>query len=280
MAPVLWSRLSGRFRQPAQLTERAHGDGVEVGFDSPEAFEEVFWRTFWPGKYTSRGIELWSASDARTDARSFLADHMKKIVALRRPDRAADGRYLSKNNGNIARLTLLRKLSPDATILLLVREPLAHARSLLRQHRNFLTMHQETPFARRYMADIGHYEFGELHRPILFPRFSGYTAQANVLALGYWLGYWLAAFEHVMDHAGDVTLVSYDDACADPGRALAAIVDRCGIDEEGALSEAAALFHEAPSRPVSLEGVDAELVERAQDLHATLRNRAVNLQRS
>ena len=90
----------------------------------------------------------------------------------------------------------------------------------------------------------------------------------------------LAAFEHVIDHAGDVTLVSYDDACADPERALAAIVDRFGIDEEGALRQAAALFHVVPSRTVPPEGVDPGLIERAQRLYTALRNRAVNVQRS
>jgi len=45
MAPLLWSRLSGRFRKQAVLQERAHGDGIAIGYDSPEAFEEVIWRS-------------------------------------------------------------------------------------------------------------------------------------------------------------------------------------------------------------------------------------------
>ena len=36
MAPVLWSRLSHGFRKQAELHERAHGDGMQVGYDSPE----------------------------------------------------------------------------------------------------------------------------------------------------------------------------------------------------------------------------------------------------
>ena len=56
LAPVLWSRLSAPFRQPAALKERAHGDGDEDGFDSPEAYEEIDWRTLWPAKYGSSSI--------------------------------------------------------------------------------------------------------------------------------------------------------------------------------------------------------------------------------
>ena len=43
MAPNLWKRLSGFGAKEAHLSERAHGDGIEVGYDSPEAFEEIFW---------------------------------------------------------------------------------------------------------------------------------------------------------------------------------------------------------------------------------------------
>ena len=34
------------FNQQAEFHERAHGDGILINTESPEAFEEVFWRTF------------------------------------------------------------------------------------------------------------------------------------------------------------------------------------------------------------------------------------------
>src|SRR5687768_2499298 len=85
MAPVMWSKLSGRFRKPSEMRERAHGDGIEIGYDSPEALDEVFWRTFWPEKYTATGIALWKSTDVKEDARTFFLEHMKKVVSLRRP---------------------------------------------------------------------------------------------------------------------------------------------------------------------------------------------------
>lgn len=112
LAPVLWARFSGGFQRKAELSERAHGDGLEVGYDSPEAFEEVFWRAFWSGHYGPERITLWRAADAKADATEFLRGLMKKVVALRRPDHPQDGRYLSKNNANVARLELLPGRSP------------------------------------------------------------------------------------------------------------------------------------------------------------------------
>jgi len=39
LCPLLWHRVSRGLRQESKLSERAHGDGLLVGFDSPEAFE-------------------------------------------------------------------------------------------------------------------------------------------------------------------------------------------------------------------------------------------------
>ena len=40
LAPNLWSKISSTSKH--LIKERAHGDGIKVSSDSPEAFEEVF----------------------------------------------------------------------------------------------------------------------------------------------------------------------------------------------------------------------------------------------
>ena len=42
-APNLWSKISFR-NKDLELKERAH-NGIKVSTESPEAFEEVFWKT-------------------------------------------------------------------------------------------------------------------------------------------------------------------------------------------------------------------------------------------
>ncbi len=274
MAPLFWSRLSGPFRQRQELKERAHGDGVAVGFDSPEAFEEVIWRAFWPAKYSDTGIERWSAGDNRPDAREFLVDHMKKVIALRRADQPRASRYLSKNNGNVARLGLLGSMFPAAKVVLPVRRPLDHARSLLHQHRRFLEMHSRTPFVQQYMADIGHYEFGALHRPIQFSRLTALTADRNPLTIDYWLAYWIAAFEDLDTDQADVRIISYEALCADPIPLLAALCEWAGLDGEGILPRVAAMFEARPSKAESADAADGDLRDRAEHIHQTLTSSA------
>jgi hypothetical protein len=275
MAPMLWAHLSASFRKHDELRERAHGDGMLVGYDSPEAFEEILWRAFWPEKYHANSISLWRRNDQSTEAQEFFIEHMKKIIALRRPNRAADGRYVSKNNGNVARLDLIGAMFPDAKILIPIRRPLEHARSLLNQHRRFLEMQGQTPFVRKYMGDIGHYEFGSLHRPIEFAGFEALRGTRTPMELDYWLAYWIAAFDHILARRESLILASYEDCCLNSRKALEELCARLQIPHEGALEGAAGMFRDTPSVARGTADVNPELLDRANQLHARLLESAV-----
>lgn len=274
MMPLLWSRLSSTFQKQTQLKERVHGDGVKIGYDSPEAFEEVLWKTFWPEKYTNTHIQMWNAGDINEEARNFLIDHMKKIIALRRPNRKLDGRYISKNNANIARLNLIKNMFPDAKILIPIRHPIEHAGSLLRQHQNFLQLHDSEPFIRRYMADIGHYEFGDLHRPIAFPNLEELLANRNLLSPDYWLSYWVAAFEYLQNYHDLVNFISYEKACREGKKAVVEICRKCEIPEENMLNEASGLFRSPPPPRFKKTDYSNRLMARAEDIYDNILNLA------
>jgi len=269
MAPVFWSKVFGSFRKKAEQRERAHGDGFMVGYDSPEAFEEIIWRTFWPQKYVET-IALWGATDLDNDARKFFVDHMRKIIALRCIDRLQHGRYVSKNNANVARLELLNVMFPEARIVVPVRDPVEHAISLWRQHRNFLEMHAAEPFARRYMEDIGHYEFGELHRPIAFPRSAELLPGRVPREPDYWLAYWIAGFEYIAERRDRLVIVSYEALCMEGLPALTELSRVLGLAGRGALEQGAALLHPPPAPRGGEVDFDATLVERARTIHAEL----------
>ena len=226
MAPLFWSRMSAGFQKSSEMAERAHGDGIKVGFDSPEAFEEVIWRHFWPGHFRETEIGLWTKGDKNGEATQFFKDHFRKIISLRC---GKNGRYVSKNNGNIARLDLLPQMFPDASIILPLRDPAEHAASLMRQHQNFLKQHAEDKFIKRYMKDIGHLEFGELHRPIAFEGFAELTNGTTPNDPDYWLGYWLAAMEHAAKRADRLIIVPETTLQDAPQRVMSRICDLTGL---------------------------------------------------
>ena len=269
MAPLLWSRISGRFRKDAVLGERAHGDGLAIGYDSPEAFEEVMWHAFWPDHFQQSKIELWSADDMNSDARAFMTAHFRKIISLRCERGVRAGRYLSKNNANIARLDLIPKMFPGSVVLVPVRGPLAHAASLWRQHTSFLERHRKDAFALRYMADIGHFEFGALHRPIGFEGFGELIDGLDPTELDYWLAYWIAAFEHITAHRDHVNLIGYETLCEQPDRAGAQLCELLAIDGERA-GQIGRHFRPVPALKPDIEAHRSPLRDRAEALHRRL----------
>lgn len=269
MAPLLWSRLSGGFRKQAPLQERAHGDGIAIGFDSPEAFEEIIWKTFWPELFRSDSIALGTPQDAKDEARTFLERHFRKIIALRCKGITDSGRYISKNNANISRLPLIAQMFPEADILVPLRHPLTHAASLHRQHGNFLKRHAEDGFSHRYMRDIGHFEFGALHRPILFEDFATLSGGLTPADLDYWLAYWIAAFRHIDRHRETLRIVGYEDLCRRGEAAGAELCELLTLDRSYA-PEIAQHFRPVPPPDPRLTKHQSPLRDQAEALYAEL----------
>lgn len=274
MAPVLWERISGRFRRHSEQRERAHGDGLAVNEDSPEAFEEVLWQRWYPRKYRTDSIALWGPDDLDAEFRKQFVTHMRKIICLREPG-AVDGRYISKNNANVARTALLRRMFPDAAILVPFRQPLEHAVSLWRQHLNFTRQHSENRFVLEYMGYIGHYEFGALHRPIAFPGLDELIEGLAPESLDYWLAYWIAGFRHLSEQEG-VDFIGYESLCARPADNLRRMCGRLGIEAgEEAIGAAASVFRAPPAQRGGDHDSRADLRDLAHELHGRLLGRCV-----
>ena len=270
-APTLWRRLTGGQSRTVARRQRAHGDGLEIDLNSPEAFEEIIWMLFWPDKYGSNRIELWKADDENPKADAFLKHHMQKIVHSRPSnDRGAGARYCSKNNGNIARLPYLKATFPDARIVIPLRRPESHAASLLRQHKNFLIQQSEDEFVRRYMQDIGHFEFGEIHRPIGFADFL--PNQYDPGTPDYWLAYWIAAFENVLSHAEGCILVKQDDLRHAADETIAALCDQLNLS--AGQMKFSGYFRSTPdTSPVDV--YDLDLYAKADKLYDALCQKAL-----
>ena len=232
-APLLWSRLGGDRSERVARRERAHGDGLEIGLDSPEAFDEVLWRAHWPQKYAAGRIRTFDEEDLDDAATDALGRHHAKM-ALVRHGRSADAcRYVSKNNANIGRLRVLDRMFPGCCIVVALRRPAAHAASLHRQHERFLRLHAEDPFVRDYMRDIGHLEFGELHQPIDFADLADVLGSREPSEPDYWLAYWIAAFEEVARYEGEVVVVQQDDLRARPQATMERLCSSLRIDSAG-----------------------------------------------
>ena len=261
LAPNLWASLASRSRRDIPAQERAHGDGVLVDADSPEALDEVFWRVACGSAYIRPDALVPMAADPDT------LERFRRYVALILKRYGCD-RYLSKNNNNVLRLPSIRRAFPNASLIVPFRDPLRQASSLLVQHRRFSAQQRDDPFARRYMTWLVHHEFGLDHRPFAFPG-SDASADADREDPGYWLRQWIAAYTHLLRHREDGAVnpifVGYEWMCAAPDEACAILASRLGLPGATLTFTPRASPTEAP------EIADRTLVERARDLYAALR---------
>ncbi|RPF71067.1 sulfotransferase [Aurantiacibacter spongiae] len=192
LSPAIWQNFSQRYRGHSPMKERSHGDGMMVGPESPEAFEEVFWLREIPGDFARGQISLRETVPDDTVRR--LVRLMHSVATARGPEAT---RYVSKNNANIARLPALAKAFPEARILIPLRHPIDQAHSLLRQHRRALASQASGGFTSAWPRDVGHFEFGLHHRPIGFAGMERIMADHSPDSLDYWLAYWIAAMRHI-----------------------------------------------------------------------------------
>jgi len=104
LMPNTWKKIAKR-KSSTELKERAHKDGIMVGVDSPEAFEEVFWRVFTGGDYIGEDrLKLYPIDDEVSEKfKTYI-----ELVSLS-SDSPTQNRYLSKNNNNILRFASLQK---------------------------------------------------------------------------------------------------------------------------------------------------------------------------
>jgi len=209
LAPNLWGKIN-RKSTHGEAKERAHGDGVRVSTNSPEAFEEVFWKTF---------------SDNSIIREEFFIKFISLILKKNNKTR-----YLSKNNQNIRRLDLISEIFPRSIILIPFRDPLQHAFSLYSQHMKFVKEQNEDSFIRDYMKWIGHSEFG-LDYKMIHPSNLLYPNEKD---FNHWLEQWYLTYKSVLELSaehGEFYLIGYESLCNNP-KVWVNVKDLLGINQE------------------------------------------------
>jgi len=242
--PFLWNWfLDHSPRKKMAPVERTHLDGIMVTLESPEAFEEVLWMTFFPDLHTPRVINVLDQGTSHPEFEKFYREHISKILHVR-----GGTRYVSKGNYNISRLEYLLKLFPDARFVIPVRRPDHHVASMMKQHRLFCEGETRNPRMLEHMRRVGHYEFGLDRRPINTGNDEAVREIADLWDRGEdirgWGRYWALLYSWVADlleangALRDAALVvRYEDLCDDPAATLRRVLEHCSLAaDDGALS--------------------------------------------
>jgi hypothetical protein len=193
LSPNLWSKLNNP-KSNEESFERFHADGIKITTSSPEAFEEVFWKTF---------------EDSEHATINEFISYVNLILLKKGKDR-----YLSKNNQNVRRISTIQRCFPNSKILIPFREPLQHSFSLLTQHKKFKIEQHRNKFVVNYIKWIGHSEFGLGYIPIMENDISFNDNNE----LNHWLEQWYLLYEKLLSHRNktNILYICYENLCDNP----------------------------------------------------------------
>ncbi len=280
LSPIFWNKASTPFQEKGVSQERAHGDGMQVSFDSPEAFEEVIWLSYLKGKFVRPNLlnEL-SEKDYTEEFASAIKNTVKKILMLDAGSTKGTKtrRYLSKNNANISRIGLLKEIFPDSLILVPFRDPLVHANSMLKQHKRFLKEHKKDKFSRLYMQWLGHYEFGDNFRPINFDGWLDNKQYPFKVDEELLLQYWIAAYSHLLNAQSDnVYFTDFDALLLNPDAKLEALAECIKLQQKDTLIASANTLRSPTTKHIeaSTSSSQATMVT-ARELHLKMQQLAI-----
>jgi hypothetical protein len=264
--PVIWNWFQSRTSIKDTPVERPHGDRIHITKESPEAFEEPLWQLFFPWTHDPTRCHVLD-SDAKTEEfTAFFCDHIRKMLFIRNAQR-----YVSKGNYNVARITLLAQLLPDARFIIPIRAPLTQVRSLVKQHQRFSQYSVADKRIPHYLAAAGHYEFGPQRCPMnLDLQRIGWIEQAWRNGEEY-RGYarqWAEVYRYVdrlrqKDEAlaNRILILRYEDLCACPAEKIEQLFAFTALDDsQGRVHAIAETLAAPPDETLNITESDRQTV--------------------
>lgn len=265
MAPKFWKKLYNP--KNAKKKERAHKDSVLFSQTSIEALEEYFFK--------AKTGDSYIAEDTMTkhEVSAELYNDYRLYQELFKQD-GKDTLYLAKNNNFILKYASLREYDKTFKVILMFREPLAHATSLLRQHQQFCQSQKDDPFVLQYMDWLGHHEFG-LHQKVFDFGDGIKLDQTDKMSINYWLAVWIHYYQYIMSLDADpnLTLVHYDDLLNRPNHLKNQLATYLGTDVKMEEQEAFTPNYQA-GVPNEL---DQQLYDKAKEIYQQLLPKALTI---
>jgi hypothetical protein len=234
--------------------ERVHADRLKVTRRSPEGVEEGLWMSFFAHLHDEGCSNVLDADTAHPSFERFYRDHIRKLLLVQ-----GRSRYIVKNNYNVTRLAYLHHLFPDARFLVIVRDPVAHLASLMKQQRLFLKLCAEDPRMLTSISIVGHFEFGprltfiNVGRPSALEQIRDHWSQGRQVAA--WATYWASVYGFLADGleadaglSAATRVVRYEDLCRESGPTIDAMLGHIGFAAEP-FQETRARYVESLSEP-------------------------------
>jgi len=262
--PLAWNKALGKGRRSElAAVERLHGDGIAITSESPEALDEPIWMSFFPDAHDPMRDNALGSDARHPEFERFYRENLQKILLLRQGKR-----LVLKGNYLLSRLGYLVRLFPDARFVLLVRDPVEHIGSLMRQQVNFSQAAGEDPRVLDYLAALGHFEFGLDRRPINLGDRATIEGVLDAWAAGHEPEGWALYWRHVYGWLAELLeenaavrkaalVMRFEDLHGAPGESLDRILEHCGLDADPATRATLAARLRRPASHQAKLGTDA-----------------------
>lgn len=230
LSPNLWSKIN-RVKISKNFKYASQNPKIKVNINSPEAFEEVFWKIFSGKNYSSEN------SVNILEYQEEIFDKYKNFIklVLKKYEKKL---YLSKNNNNILRLKGIREFFPNSLIIVPYRDPLQQSFSLLTQHKYFSDLNKKNIFSKDYMDYLGHYEFGLNHKNFNIPNefLSNHQYKSDTHSIDYWLAEWGKVYSHALElntkYSLNIIFIEYEKFCSNPSYFISLILKKLNLKNE------------------------------------------------
>ena len=237
--PHWWERFVSKLPLAGDAPiERMHKDGIMVTKDSPEALEEPLWEAFFKGLHDESRSNVLGPETSNPKFEKYYRDHLWKLLVNQ-----GRSRYVAKCNYNVARLEYLLKLFPDARFLLVIRNPINHLASYIKQNTLFEGIQDDSRRTIKLTQMLGHYEFGPLR---LCTNFGDADLIRRVREM--WAGdeatkgfatYWASVYRYVADRLDSnpalrrqTLVLRYEDLCGSSAETLDRVIEHTGLSAE------------------------------------------------
>ena len=253
IAPNTWKKWYKP--KSSKLKERSHEDGLMIGLNSVEALEEHFFKILAKDDYIKEDC-LTTYNISVEDYENYM--NYQKVI------RTSDDKiYLAKNNNFMLRHHSLKTFNADYKVVVLFREPLTHATSLLNQHEKYKQLQENQPFVLEYMDWLGHHEFG-LHQKQF--EFSNSLIDSDKNELNFWINSWVNYYEYVATSLSDeIILICYEDYCKTPQMIMNTVLSHLQKEKVSLEREP---FN---NKTVVSKDFDQALVDRANKIYNSLK---------
>ncbi len=255
--PILFSPNMWNKKLKIDSHERAHKDGIIIDGNSPEEFDEYYWKVFLNDSYIKDGLLAHEVPQKVLD--KYLT--YVSLICLSKGKQ----KYISKNNNNILRLSSLKKIE-GSKVVILFRDPISHASSLKKLHKSFSASQTEDPFALDYFNYLGHHEFGLGHKPfVLNPNPEQQEMPYEIDSLNYWLQIWVNYYQYLIENIAMVDLlISFEDLVQQPNTVFEYVGTNLDVNTP--------MYSDKKHTPSQYDAPDCDsaLVKRANEIYENL----------